>query len=274
MKTQRASYEKVRSLQRKLYRSAKADASRSYGVLYDKVLAWDTLCEAWVRVSRNRGGSGVDGVSIDKVKNEIGVEPFLCGIQEELAAGRYQAPPVKRSFIPKGDGKTRPLGVPTVRDRVVQAAVKLVIEPLLEADFCDCSHGFRPKRSNVNAARIVHQQVNYRKYVVVTDLKSYFDTINHDRLMVLLRRRIRDRRVLHLIPQLAKSRDHRRQGAELRHDGNAAGRRPLAVAEQPVSERTGSRLGRVRRQVDPLCGRLRCPVPDAGASGTGASSHP
>jgi group II intron reverse transcriptase/maturase len=205
VKTQRASYEKVRSLQRKLYRSAKADGSRSYGVLYDKVMAWDTLCEAWARVSRNRGSSGVDGVSIDKVKNEIGVEPFLGGIQEELAAGRYEAPPVKRSFIPKGDGKMRPLGVPTVRDRVVQAAVKLVIEPLLEADFCDCSHGFRPKRSNVNAARVVHQQVNYRKYVVVTDLKQYFDTINHDRLMTLLRRRIRDRRVLHLIRNWLKA---------------------------------------------------------------------
>ncbi len=188
----------VRTFQRKLYQAAKQSAHRRFGILYDKVYRMDVLREAWRRVARNGGSAGVDGQSIEQIE-QYGTERFLREMQQELQEGRYDASAIRRVYIPKGDRRQRPLGIPTVKDRVVQMAVKIVIEPLLEADFLDCSYGFRPKRSNQQAVAEVHRAVNTRKVVVDIDLKSYFDTIPHDRLMECVRHRVSDPRVLHLI---------------------------------------------------------------------------
>jgi group II intron reverse transcriptase/maturase len=190
---------RVRTFQRKLYRAAKQSATRGFGILYDKVGKWEVLTAAWYRVCRKQGAAGVDGQSIQWICEEYGEERFLREIQKELESQTYRPEAIRRVYIPKADGSTRPLGIPTVKDRVIQMAVKMVIEPLFEADFKPCSYGFRPKRSNREAVQRVHQLVNHRKWVVDVDLKSYFDTIPHERLMKLVGRRVRDRRVLHLI---------------------------------------------------------------------------
>ena len=194
----------VRSLQRNLCAAAKRSDSRRFGILYDKVQNFHVLQEAWRRVARNAGSCGVDGVSIKEIK-EDGAVDFILDIQKELAAGNYQASAILRCYIDKGEHGKRPLGIPIVKDRVVQMAVKLVIEPLFEADFCECSYGFRPKRSNQQAAQLVHKLVNRHKWVVDLDLKSYFDTINHDLLMEFVRSRVNDRSVLRLIRQWLKA---------------------------------------------------------------------
>lgn len=189
----------VRTLQRTLYRAAKQNDRRGFGILYDKVVKWEILVEAWRRVRANAGSAGVDNQSIPWIRDEYGEERFLREIQQELANQSYRPSAIRRVYIPKADGSPRPLGIPTVKDRVIQMAVKLVIEPLFEADFQPCSYGFRPRRSNREAAEQVHKLVNSRKWAVEVDWQSYFDTIPHDRLLALVRRRVRDRRVLHLI---------------------------------------------------------------------------
>ncbi len=161
--------------------------------------------EAWKRVKSNKGSSGVDAMSIRDVEL-YGVEKFLKEIGETLKCNNYKAPPVRRVFIEKSDGSQRPLGIPTVRDRVVQMATKLVIEPIFEADFVDCSYGFRPKRSAKMALETVRKACNNKGYYVVdADIKSYFDNINHDKLMLLLEQRLSDRRVLKLIRNWLKA---------------------------------------------------------------------
>jgi group II intron reverse transcriptase/maturase len=197
--TSRQMEERVKAFQRRLYRAAKANGKRRFGILYDKVHRWDVLVTAWRRVAANHGAAGVDRQSIDWIRDEYGVRRFLSELQEQLRDCRYTADAIRRTYIPKEPGKWRALGIPTVCDRVVQMAVKLVIEPLFEADFCDCSYGFRPRRSNKDAAQLVHRAVNRRKSVVDLDLKSYFDMIPHGPLLDLVRRRVSDRRVLHLI---------------------------------------------------------------------------
>jgi len=189
----------VRAFQRKLYRAAKESSTRGFGILYDKVWKEEVLTEAWQRVRANGGASGVDGQSIQWIEEEYGAERFLGEIREELKSQQYRPMAIRRVYIPKADGSSRPLGIPTVKDRVVQMAVKLVIEPLFEADFKPCSYGFRPRRSNREAVAQVHRLVNRLKWAVDVDLKSYFDTISHERLMKLVGRRVRDRKVLHLI---------------------------------------------------------------------------
>jgi len=196
---ERIPFERVRSWQRTLYRSAKADSKRRYGILYDKVIHPATLTEAWHRVAANGGACGVDRVSLGWIKDVYGVDRFLSELGDELAQEAYNASAIRRTYIAKADGGQRPLGIPTVKDRVVQMAVKLIVEPLFEADFCPCSYGFRPQRSNAEAAREVHKAVNRSKHVVVTDLAGYFDSIPHQPLLDLVRRRVSDRRVLHLI---------------------------------------------------------------------------
>jgi RNA-directed DNA polymerase len=190
---------RVEDFRRKLYLSAKANPERSYASLYDKVCRPDVLREAWRRVSSNDGASGVDGVSIRRIR-EDGVEAYLEELGTSLRERRYRPDRIKRVYIPKPDGRERPLGIPTVTDRVVQMAVKLVIEPLFEADFLDCSYGFRPGRSQHQAMKAIDKYL-YRGYrwVVDVDLKSYFDTIPHDRLMTLVERRVYDRMILRLI---------------------------------------------------------------------------
>ena len=190
---------KVRDLQRKLFRAAKAQPQRTFGVLYPQVCSDMVVRRAYELVRRNRGAAGVDGVTIESIE-AFGVERFLQEIREELLQEKYRPMPVRRVFIPKGDGKQRPLGIPRVKDRVVQAAVKLVIEPLFEASFRPNSFGFRPKRSAHDAIETIRREVNRGKEDVIDlDLKTYFDTIDQKLLMQLVRRRVRDPRVLRLI---------------------------------------------------------------------------
>ena len=191
----------VEQFQQKLYLASKASATRRFGILYDKVYRMDVLQEAWKRVKRNRGSSGVDGKSIQEIEREIGVEPYLSEIQGELKSGQYTASNIRRVYIPKGTDGKRPLGIPTVKDRVIQMAVKLIIEPLFEADFLDCSYGFRPKRSNTQAVKLAHYFSNSSKWIVDVDLKSYFDTIPHGELEAMIRKRVGDKSVLALIHQ-------------------------------------------------------------------------
>lgn len=198
--TQRAKPEdKVQVLQRNLFLSSKKNPKRSYGILYDKVYRRDVLQKAWKQVSQNKGKAGVDGKSIEWIK-EYGVAEYLEQLQKALKEKRYRPDKVKRTYILKPDGRQRPLGIPTVTDRVVQTAVKTVIEPLFESDFLNNSYGFRPKRTPHQAIKKVEKHIrNGYKWVVDVDLASYFDTIPHEPLMRLVERRVRDIEVLRLI---------------------------------------------------------------------------
>lgn len=191
--------ERVRVLQRRLYSSAKADPVRRYGVVYEKVYRLDVLREAWQRVSRKDGCAGVDHCSIQWIE-QSGVEKYLQEIREALATQRYRPEPILRTYLEKPDGRQRPLGIPTVTDRVVQMAVKLVIEPLFEADFKDCAYGFRPKRSAHDAIKQIDVCLKRGySWVVDVDIERYFDTIPHEPLMELVKRRVSDPKLLRLI---------------------------------------------------------------------------
>ena len=195
------SKEKVRQLQNKLYLTAKKCDSRRFHALYDKVYRDDVLFEAWKRVKANKGSSGVDGIGIEDIE-EMGIEKYLSEIKSELMDGKYKPSPVKRVMIPKPDGSERPLGIPTVKDRIVQMATKIAIEPVFEADFRDCSYGFRPKRSARQALEVVRKACNNKGYYVVdADIEKFFDNVNQDKLMKLAEQRISDRRILKLIRQ-------------------------------------------------------------------------
>jgi retron-type reverse transcriptase len=196
---------KVQELQRKLWAAAKQSRNRRFHQLYDKVYRMDFLWEAWNRVRANNGAPGVDGETIEYIE-EHGVEEFLEGIQKDLKAGEYWPQAVRRQYIPKPDGKRRPLGIPTVRDRVVQTAAKLVLEPVFEADFEECSYGFRPKRSATDALDAIRKAGNAGyDWVVDADIEKYFDSIDHELLMTAVRQRISDRKVLKLIGRWLKA---------------------------------------------------------------------
>jgi group II intron reverse transcriptase/maturase len=189
-----------RELQRKLYRAAKRSRNRRFHALYDRIFRSDILRQAWEEVRRNGGSAGQDGVTIAEVE-KAGVEQFLREIEQDLKAGTYRPKPVLCVYIPKAEGRQRPLGIPTIRDRVVQQACKMVIEPIFEANFQDSSYGFRPKRSAQQAVTVVKKALITGWWVVDVDIQGYFDNINHSRLLSLLKRRISDRRVLKLLRQ-------------------------------------------------------------------------
>ena len=199
------SKEKVRQLQNKLYLTAKKCDSRRFHALYDKVYRDDVLYEAWKRVKANKGTSGVDGITIEEIETK-GVPEYLTEIQAELKSGNYRPKPVRRVMIPKPDGSQRPLGIPCVKDRIVQMAAKIAIEPVFEADFKDCSYGFRPKRGAKQALEEVRRACNNKGYYVVdADIEKFFDHVNQEKLMKLVEQRISDRRILKLIRQWLRS---------------------------------------------------------------------
>ncbi|MEK3900959.1 group II intron reverse transcriptase/maturase [Paenibacillus sp. FSL R7-0179] len=191
--------EKVQELQEKLGHAAKENIKRKFHALYDKVYRWDVLGEAWKRVKANKGAAGVDAVTLSEIEKQ-GLTRFLKSCERELKEGSYHPQPVRRHYIPKKDGKPRPLGIPTVRDRVIQMATKLVIEPIFEADFKEVSYGFRPKRSAKGALERIRKACNRKgNWVVDVDIQGYFDHINQEKLMKLVQMRINDRRILKLI---------------------------------------------------------------------------
>jgi group II intron reverse transcriptase/maturase len=192
--------ENIRTLQRKLYRKAKQEPGYRFYALYDKVCRADILEFAYRLVRASKGSPGIDGQSFEAIEAGEGVAAFLAKLEEALRNKRYKPSPVKRVLIPKAKGGKRPLGIPTVRDRVAQMAVKLVIEPIFEADFCDSSYGFRPKRSAHDAvdAVVAALQTGHTE-VIDADIAKCFDTIPHANLLATVAERISDGGILHLI---------------------------------------------------------------------------
>jgi RNA-directed DNA polymerase len=205
-KAENTPLDKVQVLQRKLYLAAKTNPKRKFGVLYDKVCREDVLRAAYAQVKANKGAPGIDQQSFEMIEKEVGLGTFLNELRAKLVAKRYKPLPVRRVYIPKADGTQRPLGIPIIADRVVQAAVKIAIEPLFEAVFKDFSYGFRPRKSAHQALREVYKWLNFKcHWVVDADLKSYFDTIPHDKLLLTVQSKVIDRSVVKLISMWLKA---------------------------------------------------------------------
>jgi len=190
----------IRTLQRKLYTKAKQEPAYRFYALYDKVWRADILMFAYRLVRANKGSPGVDGMDFEDIEQKIGINVFLAELAQDLKNKTYHPSPVRRVMIPKADGSQRPLGIPTIRDRVAQMALKLVIEPVFEADFCPSSYGFRPEKSAHDAvdeiAEALHQ--GHTK-VIDADLSKYFDSIPHAKLLAVIAERIVDSAILHII---------------------------------------------------------------------------
>ena len=215
--------ERIRSLQRKLYCKAKADPTFRFYTLYDKICRSDILEHAYALARANAGAPGVDGVTFAAIEAS-GLEEWLAGLREELATKTYRPEPVRRVTIPKPGGGERPLGIPTIRDRVAQTAAKLVLEPIFEADFEDSAYGYRPRRGATDAIKEVHRLI-CRGYtdVVDADLSKYFDTIPHSDLLRSVARRIVDRQVLRLLKLWLKTPIEERDGEGTRRMSGGKG---------------------------------------------------
>src|SRR4029453_3366635 len=279
--------DKVRELQRTLWRAAKQHRGRRFHALYDRIYRGDVLWEAWRRVRVKHGAAGVDGETIAAIEQR-GVAAFLEQIQGDLQTGRYRPAPVERRYIPKADGRRRPLGIPTVRDRVVQMATKLVIEPLFEADFLPGSYGFRPKGRPPEALEAIRVTANKgHEHVVDVDIKDYFGRIDHDRLMTEVGRRVSARRGVQLILRggqsggaqadsaMADGRGDGGRAAGGHGGGDATGWRHFAVALEHLSACARSDLAaavRGGRRADPVRRRLRGALSHRGAGSRGAQA--
>jgi RNA-directed DNA polymerase len=192
--------DKVRRLQRRLWAAAKRAPGRRFHALYDHISRRDVLERAWERVRANKGAAGVDGQTIVEIEQR-GVKGFLEELGTALGENRYRPQVVRRRYIPKSDGRKRPLGIPTVRDRVAQMAAKLVLEPIFEADFLPVSYGFRPKRKALDALETLRKLGRAHHHVLDADIRDYFGSIDHEKLMKLVAKRVSDRRVLKLVWQ-------------------------------------------------------------------------
>jgi group II intron reverse transcriptase/maturase len=199
--------DKVRALQHTLYRTAKADPGRRFHALWDKVLRRDVLWRGWVAVRRNDGAPGIDRATLDWIEKEYGIGRLLEELSSELRDGSYRPLPARRVYIPKpGSVEQRPLSIPAVRDRIVQAALKIVLEPIFEADFAPFSFGFRPKRGQHDALQVLVEETwRGRRWVVETDIADCFSVIPHDRLMVAVEERVVDQSVLKLLRAMLRA---------------------------------------------------------------------
>ena len=195
----------LQDLRRKIYVKAKADQSWRFWGLYVHVCRWETLAEAYKLAKQNKGAPGVDGVSFDDIEHE-GVQQFLDSIQQELIDGTYRPLPNRRVEIPKDNGKKRMLGIPCIRDRVVQGALKLILEPIFESDFQSGSFGYRPKKTAHEAInRVADSIVRERVQVIDIDLKAYFDTVRHDILLTKVAQRVDDPKIMRLLKLILKA---------------------------------------------------------------------
>lgn len=223
--------DKLRELRWKLNQKAKDEPKFRFYALYDRIYRLDVLEAAWKHVGKRNKAAGIDGVKAEGIlEKEKGVESFLALIQEELRSKSYRASPVRRVYIPKVDGSKRPLGIPTLKDRVVQMAVVLILEPIFEADFHECSHGFRPGRQAHDALEAIRENLKEgRTEVYDADLKGYFDSIPHDKLLACVRMRVTDRSVLKLIcewlraPVIEENEDGKRQPPQKSDKGTPQG---------------------------------------------------
>lgn len=197
-KVQLAHKESSRQLQNNLYQTAKKDKKRVFHALYDRIYRLDILHEAWRKVKANKGTPGIDGKSIADIDAK-GITEYLERLSLELKEGEYHAQSVRRVYIPKADGRKRPLGIPTIKDRIVQQACKMILEPIFEANFLECSHGYRPRHSAQKAVLTVSKSLIRGWAVVDGDIKGFFDNMNHELLLRILQKRIADKRVLKLI---------------------------------------------------------------------------